>query len=141
MDFLALPRADLIDWRPEWAGWGLVHILKTCDRRIGARVWPAPRESITQPAARRRPDLRAGPRPSSGFPLAGRDVDQTHDPRWAPSRCKRPTPREDHHRSSILGALRAGRLFDGAEPLQLENFSRLASSGYRGEAGDQGGPV
>jgi len=46
-----VPRSELITWQPDWLAWGLVDLLKACDRRIGKRHWPQLRQTLTDPVA------------------------------------------------------------------------------------------
>jgi hypothetical protein len=79
-DYLALPRDELLGWAPEWNGWGLVDLLKACDRRIGTRRFDALRAVIAEPAALHLLDLRAGL--SARPPAAtGRRTSEMDDPR------------------------------------------------------------
>ena len=78
-DYLQQPRDRLLDWTPDWGGWGLPDILKACDRRIGRRQWAALREIIIEPVALHLIDLRAGVM-TKPPPLAGRDASQARDP-------------------------------------------------------------
>ena len=78
-EYLSVARDQLIDWTPDWAGWGLPDILKACDRRIGKRQWPALKQRISEPAALRLLTLR-GDNLVSRLPVAGRDAEQTDDP-------------------------------------------------------------
>jgi hypothetical protein len=80
VEYLKLPRTRLIDWQPEWAGWGLVDILKASDRRIGRRQWKRLRDRLNEPVALRLLDQRSGKPPSGRLPVGGRDSDRLHDP-------------------------------------------------------------
>ena len=59
-EYLDLPRARRFDWQRDWNGWGLVDILKACDRTIGRRRWDALRRTLREPAASTLLDLREG---------------------------------------------------------------------------------
>jgi hypothetical protein len=79
-DYLQLPRASLIEWHRDWDGWGLVDILKACDRRIGRRQWPALRSALQEPVALYLLDLRERKRPPRYVEVGGRDGMALHDP-------------------------------------------------------------
>lgn len=78
--YLDLPRDALIDWTPDWPGWGLVDILKACDRRIGRRQWGRLRSVVAEPAALHLLDLRAGRQRPVRPPIAGRNTDELENP-------------------------------------------------------------
>jgi hypothetical protein len=79
-EYLQLPRASLIDWRRDWDGWGLVDILKACDRRIGRRQWPILRRTLREPVALRLIDSREGKHLPRRVEIGGRDGMTLHDP-------------------------------------------------------------
>jgi hypothetical protein len=78
--YLDVPRDRLIEWTPDWMGWGLVDLLKASDRRIGRRQWARLRSVLTEPAALRVLDLRAGRVPATRLRVAGRDSGTMHNP-------------------------------------------------------------
>ena len=80
VEYLQLPRQRLIDWQPEWGGWGLVDILKASDRRIGRRQWARLRDTLSEPVALRLLQQRSGTLPATRLPLGGRDSNRLHDP-------------------------------------------------------------
>lgn len=77
-EYLQLPRAALVEWRPDWMGWGMVDILKAVDKRIGKRRWEALRQQLEEPTALYLLDQRRGKNPPPP-PLGGRRIDQLHD--------------------------------------------------------------
>lgn len=79
-EYLQLPRDQLIPWQPEWAGWGLVDILKACDRRIGRARWPMLQEQLQDPVALHVLGLRSGKRLPARLATGGRDIGTLHDP-------------------------------------------------------------
>jgi hypothetical protein len=79
-EYLDLPRQDRLAWRREWEGWGLVDILKACDRSIGRRRWPMLRERLREPVALALLDIRAKATPWPNLALGGRDRMSLHDP-------------------------------------------------------------
>ncbi|MFY2764621.1 hypothetical protein [Arenimonas sp. MALMAid1274] len=79
-EYLQLPRDQLLNWTPDWSGWGLPDLLKACDRRIGKRQFPALKALVTEPAALRLLDLRSGKETGKRLPVSGRDAAQTDDP-------------------------------------------------------------
>jgi hypothetical protein len=80
VEYLQLSRMRLIDWQPQWAGWGLVDILKACDRRIGRRQWGRLHHTLREPIALRILDQRAGVPVSRHIAVGGRDASALHDP-------------------------------------------------------------
>lgn len=78
-EYLQQPRSGLIGWQPEWEGWGLVDILKACDRRIGKRQWPLLRAMLREPVALHLLALRSG-RQIERFAVGGRDASALRDP-------------------------------------------------------------
>ena len=79
-EYLQLPRSHLIDWQPEWSGWGLVDVLKASDRRLGRRQWPQLAKRLQEPVALHLLDLRAGRPTRARVAAGGRDAHAMHDP-------------------------------------------------------------
>ena len=79
-EYLDLPRDSRLAWRREWEGWGLVDILKACDRTIGRRRWPMLRESLREPVASALLDMREHATPWPNLAPGGRDGMSLHDP-------------------------------------------------------------
>jgi hypothetical protein len=75
VEYMQQPRTRLLAWRPGWDGWGLVDLLKACDRRIGRRQWSSLRQQLQEPVALWLLDQRSG-RTSLAPRTAGRDSDQ-----------------------------------------------------------------
>lgn len=79
-EYLDLPRERRIEWHREWEGWGLVDILKACDRTIGRRRWPMLREGLREPVALALLDMRERTVPWPNLAMGGRDGMSLHDP-------------------------------------------------------------
>lgn len=79
-EYLQVPRNQLIEWTPDWSGWGLPDLLKACDRRIGKRQWDTLRQQLTEPAALRLLALRGGTTGLARIPVAGRNASDTSNP-------------------------------------------------------------
>lgn len=79
-EYLDLPRDKRLEWRREWEGWGLVDILKACDRTIGRRRWPMLREELREPVALALLDMREQAIPWPKLALGGRDRMSLYNP-------------------------------------------------------------
>ena len=79
-EYIDLPRERRFEWSREWEGWGLIDILKACDRTIGRRRWPMLRERLREPVAVALLDMREHGHPLPRFMPGGRDCMLLHDP-------------------------------------------------------------
>ncbi|MGH8107742.1 MAG: hypothetical protein ACREO1_03355 [Arenimonas sp.] len=81
VEYMDVPRDDLLTWTPSWSTWGLIDILLASDRRIGRRQWPALETRLVEPAAKFILAIRKYPASEmDNHVLYGRTSDTLHDP-------------------------------------------------------------
>jgi hypothetical protein len=81
VEYMDIPKDDLLTWQPSWSTWGLIDILLASDRRIGRRQWPTVEARLIEPAAKYILELRKNPSTTPlNFALHGRASNTLYDP-------------------------------------------------------------